>query len=148
MALKEKLLSDLKTSMKNKDKVRKDTITMIRAAILQIEKDEKKELTDDEIIEVAFKQLKQRRDALDDFKKANRDDLIEQTEEEIKVIEEYLPEQLTEDELESIITEVINDVGATSPKQMGQVMKAVMPKVSGRADGKTVSKIVTKILNN
>lgn len=147
MSLKEKLLSDLKDSMKNKEKVRKNTITMIRAAILQEEKDKKVDLDDRGIIAIASKQLKQRKDSLEDFKKAGRDDLIELTEEEIKVIEDYLPQQLSEDEVKSIVEETIKEINATSLKDMGKIMSSVMPKVAGQADGKLVNKVVREILS-
>ncbi len=146
MTLKEQLLADLKAAMKNKEKVKKDTITMIRAAILQEEKDKKITLDDDQIIVIASKQLKQRKDSLEDFKKANREDLIDQTLEEIKVIESYLPKQLDQDELTAIVQETIDELGVCSKKDMGKVMKTIMPKVAGQADGKQVNKIVQNIL--
>ncbi len=146
MALKETLLNDLKASMKAKDKIRKQTITMIRAAVLQIEKDTHEELDDEAITQVIAKQLKQRRDAMSDFEKAGRDDLIEQTNREIEVIETYLPKQLSHDEIAQIVSETIAETGAQSPKDMGKLMKVLMPKVSGRADGKQVSQIVKEQL--
>lgn len=132
--------------MKAKDKIRKDTITMIRAAVLQVEKDNHTELGDAEIVDVCAKQLKQRRDSLADFKKAGRQDLIDQTEREIEVIEDYLPRQLTRDEITAIVKETIAETGATSMKDMGPLMKALMPKMKGTADGKTVSQIVKEQL--
>lgn len=142
MALKEQLLADLKASMKAKDTVKKSTVTMIRAAILQVEKDNKVELGDAEIQEIIAKQMKQRRDALDEFKKAERDDLIAQTEAEMRVIEAYLPKQLTQEEIEAIVDETIKETGAESAKDMGKIMGALMPKVKGLADGKLVNQIV------
>lgn len=146
MALKEQLLADLKASMKAKDTVKKATVTMIRAAILQVEKDQKVELDDDGILEIIAKQMKQRRDALADFEKAGREDLIEQTKQEMQVIETYLPQQMTREEVEVIVDETIQETGASSAKEMGQVMKAVMPKLKGRADGKLVNQIVREKL--
>ena len=146
MTLKEQLLNDLKSAMKNKQKVRKDTITMIRAAILQEEKDNKTTLDDDQVIAIASKQLKQRKDSLADFIKAGRDDLIAQTEEEIEVIQSYLPQQLSQEELEQIVQETIDEINAESIKELGKVMKAVMPKVTGKADGKQVNEIVRNLL--
>ncbi len=146
MALKEQLLADLKASMKAKDTVKKSTVTMIRAAILQVEKDNKVELGDAEIQEIIAKQMKQRRDALDEFKKAERDDLIAQTEAEMRVIEAYLPKQLTQEEIEAIVDETIKETGAESAKDMGKIMGALMPKVKGLADGKLVNQIVRKKL--
>ena len=147
MALKEQLLADLKTAMKAKDKIRKSTITMIRAAILQIEKDKKVTLQDPEILDIITKQMKQRRDALAEFKKADREDLIKQTEAEMKVIEAYLPKQLTKTEVEAIVEETINETGVTSIKEMGKIMGALMPKVKRLADGKVISQIVREKLS-
>ena len=146
MALKEQLLADLKASMKAKDTVKKSTVTMIRAAILQVEKDNKVELGDAEIQEIIAKQMKQRRDALDEFKKAERDDLIAQTEAEMRVIEAYLPKQLTQEEIDAIVDETIKETGAESAKDMGKIMGALMPKVKGLADGKLVNQIVREKL--
>ena len=103
MSLKEKLQEDLKSSMKNKDTVRKSVVTLIRASIKQYEVDNRVELDDEGIIDIISKQLKQRRDALDEFAKANREDLISETEAEIKVLKEYLPQQLSEEELNEIV---------------------------------------------
>jgi hypothetical protein len=146
MSLKDRLLSELKQSMKDKDAIKKSSITMVRAAILQIEKDKKMELNNDDIIEVIAKQVKQRRDALHEFEKANRIDLIEQTKKEIDVLTKYLPQQLSENEIDQIVTDTINDIGANSMKDMGKVMSALMPKVKGKADGALVSKYVKQHL--
>ncbi len=147
MTLKEQLLADLKTAMKSKDKVAKDTVTMIRAAVLQKEKDTKTELDDSEILDIISKQYKQRKDALADFVKADREDLIETTNQEIAIIKKYLPEQLSHEEIEKIVSETIDEVGATSMKDMGKVMGKLMPKVKGVADGKTVNAIVREKLS-
>lgn len=146
MALKDQLQADLKTAMKEKDKVKKSTVTMIRAAILQVEKDQKVELEDDQILEIIAKQLKQRRDGLAEFEKAQRDDLIQQAREEIEIIEGYLPTQLTIDEIKVIVTETIQETGAVDAKDMGKIMSALMPKVKGRADGKLVNQVVRESL--
>lgn len=146
MSLKEKLLEDLKVSMKNKDLIRKNTITMIRAAIKQVEVDERAEIDDERILEIISKQLKEKKNAIEEFKRGNRQDLVEQTEEEIKILIEYLPKQLTEEEIKEIVVETLNEIGAKSIKDIGLVMKSVMPKVKGRADGSTVNKIVRQLL--
>ncbi|MBI4858268.1 MAG: GatB/YqeY domain-containing protein [Acetobacterium woodii] len=146
MVLKDQLQADLKTAMKEKDKVKKSTVTMIRAAILQVEKDQKVELGDDQILEIIAKQLKQRRDGLAEFEKAQRDDLIQQAREEIEIIESYLPTQLTVDEIKVIVTETIQETGAVDAKDMGKIMSALMPKVKGRADGKLVNQVVRESL--
>ncbi len=142
MSLKERLQEDLKSSMKNKETVKKSVITLIRASIKQFEVDNRVELDDDGIIDVISKQLKQRNDALEEFKKANRDDLVSETEAEIKVLKEYLPQQLSEEELDIIVKETISEVGATSMKDMGKIMSAIKPKTKGRADGKLINKLV------
>ncbi|NTW71863.1 MAG: GatB/YqeY domain-containing protein [Eubacteriaceae bacterium] len=147
MSLKEKLMADLKTSMKEKDTIRKSTITMVRAAILQNEKDNRVVLDDEDILGVISKQVKQRKDSFAEFEKAQREDLMEQTSKEIDILMEYLPKQLSEDELRVIVSEAINKVGATSLKDMGKIMAAVMPEVKGKADGGSINKLVKEFLN-
>ena len=146
MALKDQLQADLKTAMKDKDKVKKSTVTMIRAAILQVEKDQQVELADDQILEIIAKQLKQRRDGLAEFEKAQRDDLIQQAREEITIIEGYHPTQLTVDEIKESVAETIKETGAVDAKDMGKIMSALMPKTKGRADGKLVNQVVRESL--
>lgn len=146
MSLKERLLNDLKDAMKAKDIVRKDTIQLIRSAILQVEKDKQVVLGDDEISEILARELKNRRDALSEIEKSGRADMKEKAEREIEIILEYMPKQLSRDELEAIIKETIAETGALSLKDMGKVMKAVMPKVKGKADGNVVNEIVKSLL--
>lgn len=146
MSFKEKLMEDLKTSMKNKETIRKNTITMVRAAIKQIEVDERIELDDEKILEIISKQLKEKRNAIEDFKKGERQDLVDLTNKEIEILLEYLPKQLTEDEVKKIVLETIDKVNAKSMKDIGLVMKSIMPKVKGRTDGNTVNRIARKIL--
>ena len=134
--------------MKAKDKVRKSTITLIRAAILQEEKDKQIDnLEDSDIEAIISKQYKQRKDSLKEFEKAGRDDLIEQTKAEMAIIEDYLPKQLSQEEIGAIVEDTIQEIGAESMKDMGKVMKAIMPKVKGKADGKVVNQIVREKLN-
>ncbi|WP_427339534.1 GatB/YqeY domain-containing protein [Caloranaerobacter sp. DY30410] len=146
MSFKERLMADLKASMKNKDKVRKDVITMVRAAIKQREVDERVELSDEDIIELIAKQVKQKKDALKDFEKGGRQDLVELTQKEIDILMEYLPKQLSEDEIDEIVKAAIEEIGASTMKDMGKVMSYVMLKVKGRADGSLVNKIVRQYL--
>lgn len=146
MSLKERLLEDMKSAMKDKDTIRKNTIQSARAAILQVEKDNKVTLDDDGILDVIAKEVKRRRDVLPDYEKSGRQDLIDDLKAEIEVLLKYLPEQLTEEELEEIVRQAVKDTGATSVKDMGKIMQAVMPKVKGRADGKMVNVIVKKII--
>lgn len=145
--LKEKLLEDLKVSMRDKNVIRKNTVQMVRAAILKTEKDTGKEVDDNKIIEIIAKEQKGKKDALVDFEKAGREDLIEQTKEEMKVLEEYLPKQLTKEELVEIISEIIKEVGATSMKDMGIVMKEAKAKIGAGADGRTINEVVKEILS-
>lgn len=146
MSLKEQLFADLKAAMKEKDVVRKDTIQLIRSGILQIEKDNKVELDEEGVIEVISKQLKSRRDSLPDFEKSGREDLIEKLNREIEILLGYLPEQLSEEEIQKIVEEAIAATGAASIKEMGKVMGMVTPKVKGRADMKIVGGLVKKML--
>ncbi len=148
MTLKEKLTEDLKSAMKNKDTVRKNTVQLIRSGVLQIEKDKKVTLDDEGVLDVIAKQLKQRRDSLPDYEKSGREDLIAQLKQEMDILMEYLPEQLSEEELAKIVTEAIEAVGATSMRDMGKVMAFVKPKVKGRADPKAISKIANNALNS
>lgn len=147
MSLKERLADDLKAAMKDKDVIRKNAVQMVRAGILQIEKDKKITLDDEGVLEVIAKQLKQRRDSLPDYEKSGREDLIAGLKAEMDVLMEYLPAQLSREELEKIVSEAIEKTGASSMKDMGKVMAAVMPATKGRADGKEINEIVKAILN-
>lgn len=144
--LKEKLLEDLKISMKEKNVNRKNAVQMVRTAILQIEKDKGIEVSDEQIIDIIAKEVKKRKDSLADYEKANRQDLIDQINEEISVLEEYLPKQLTDEELEEEIKRIIQEVGATTIKDMGKVMKEAKTSIGAKADGKRINEAVRKIL--
>ena len=145
--LKEKLLEDLKNSMKEKNTVRKNVIQMVRAAILQVEKDKQIELNDEQIIDIIAKESKKRKDALGDYEKSGREDLINEIKEEIQILAEYLPKQLSIEEVENIVKEVIAEQGATSIKDMGKVMKAAKEKIGAASDGKTINEVVKKLLS-
>ena len=147
MSLKETLLQDLKAAMKDKDTIRKNTIQLVRAGVLQIEKDNHVELDDDGGLDVIAKELKKRRDSLPEFEKSGRTDLIDNLNKEIEVLLGYLPEQLTEDEIQKIVEETIAETGASTMKDMGKVMGAVSSKVKGRADNRVVSGYVKKLLS-
>lgn len=144
--MKEELLKALKEAMKEKDELKKDTITMLRAAILQVEKDDKKVLTQSEMEAIVAKQIKSRKESLDDYKKANRDDIVSKIEKEIEILTEYLPEQLTLDEIKKLVSEAIEKTGAASPRDMGKVMQEIRPEIAGKADGKVVSDMVKQML--
>ena len=146
MSLKEQLFADLKTAMKEKDTLKKDTVQLIRSGILQYEKDNKVELDDEGVMDIISKQLKSRRDSLPDFIKSGREDLIEKLNKEIEILLGYLPEQLSEDEIQKIVEEAIAATGAASVKEMGKVMGIVNPKLKGRAEMKVVGALVKKLL--
>jgi uncharacterized protein YqeY len=147
MSLKDKLMEEFKSSMRSKDTIRKNTVTMVRAAIKQREVDERIELGDEEVLEIISKQLKEKKMAIEEFRKGNRQDLVDLTEAEMSILLEYLPKQLSEEEVEQIVRETIDEIGATSLKEIGIIMKTVMPKVKGRADGNMINQAVRKILN-
>ncbi len=147
MSLKEKIQQDWKDAMKSRDKFRSNTLSMAKAAILQVEKTDNRVLDDDEVIGILSKEVKSRRDALVDFEKGNRQDLVEEAKSEIEILLEYLPKQLTEDEIAEIVRQIICETGASSAKDMGKVMTVAMAKLKGRADGKLVSSIVKQNLN-
>jgi hypothetical protein len=144
--LKEKLLEDLKSAMKEKNVNKKNAVQMVRTAILQIEKDTGTEVDDNKIIEIIAKEAKKRKDSLADFERAQREDLIQQINEEIAVLEAYLPKQLSDEELEEKIKAIIAQVGASSIKDMGKVMKEAKVQIGATADGKRINECVKKIL--
>ena len=120
MSLKEQLLQDMKEAMKEKDTIRKNTVQLVRSGILQIEKDKQIELDDEGILDVIAKELKKRRDSIPDFEKSGRTDLLEGLNKEIEVLLGYLPKQLTEDEIKSIVEEAVAESGASTMKDMGK----------------------------
>lgn len=144
--LKEKLLQDLKEAMKNKDVNKKNAVQMVRTAILQVEKDKGIEVTDEQILNIVAKEVKTRKDSLAEYEQANRQDLIEKINEEIKALEEYLPKQLTDEELMEEVKKVITAVGATSMKDMGTVMKEAKNVIGAKADGKRINEMVKNLL--
>jgi len=146
MPLQEKLMVDLKASMKSKEKVRKNVVILVKAAIKQREVDERIELDDTDIIDIIAKQIKQKKDSIKDFEKGNRQDLVDLTNEEIKILLDYLPPQLSDEELDSIVKDAIEQTGAQTKKDLGKLMALIMPKVKGKADGTQVNQIVAKYL--
>ncbi|WP_174613850.1 GatB/YqeY domain-containing protein [Virgibacillus ihumii] len=148
MTLLEQLNQDMKQAMKNKDKEKLTVIRMVKAS-LQNEsiKLGNKDLSEDEELTVLSRELKQRKDSLQEFKSAGRDDLVKKLEIEINILQEYMPQQLSESELEAVVQTTIQEVNATSKKDMGKVMSAIMPKVKGKADGSQINKLVQKHLN-
>lgn len=149
MTLKEKLFNDLKQAMKDKDSIKKDVVQIVRAGVLQLEKDNKIEnLDDDGVLTVISKEIKKLNDVLPDFEKGGRQDLIDEANQKINILKAYLPEQLSEDEIKNIIKTVVSETGACSMKDMGKVMGAVSAKTKGRADNKTVSELVKATLQS
>ncbi|TDF96738.1 GatB/YqeY domain-containing protein [Paenibacillus piri] len=146
MSLSERLNEDMKLAMKSQAKFKLSVIRMVRAAIKNIEIDQRKTLDDQEVLDVLSREIKQRKDSLQEFEKAGRDDLAETVKAEIDILMEYLPQQLTEEEVKAIVQQTIQEVGASSKADMGKVMSALMPKVKGRADGKLVNQAVQQYL--
>lgn len=144
--LKEKLMEDLKESMKTKDTVRKNAVQMVKASILQIEKDKGIEVEDEKIIDIIAKEVKTKKDALKDFEKAERQDLIDLTNREIEILQEYLPKQLSRDEVKAEVQKIISEIGATSMKDMGAIMKEAKAKMGASAEGKTINEVAKEIL--
>ena len=146
MLLMEKLTADMKEAMKQGEKERLSVIRLVRGAVRQAEIDGKKILSDDEVIGVIAKEVKMRRDSIEEFERGKRADLVKKAAEEISLLMPYLPSQLSIDEVKKIVEEAVAEVGATTAKDMGKVMGALMPRVKGRADGKLVNEIVRSIL--
>ena len=147
MSLKERLKADMKEAMKAKDKVKLSTIRMINSLIKNAEIEKRGELTDEEIIQLLMKYAKQRKESIEMYEKGGRQDLVEKEKAELAVVESYLPKQMSEEEIRELVKQIIEEVEASSIKDMGKVMKAVMPKVKGRADGSVVNRIVKELLS-
>ncbi|MCO5385686.1 GatB/YqeY domain-containing protein [Desulfosporosinus sp.] len=148
MTLKDRLVEDMKAAMKAKEegKVRLSVIRMARAAIKNAEIDKRIEFNDEQVIEVLAREMKLRRDALEVFGQADRPDKVKALEEEIVVLMDYLPQQLSEGDIRKLVQETVTTLGAQSIKDLGKVMGALSPKTKGRADGKIVNQIVREVL--
>ena len=147
MSLEERIETEFKAALKAQEKIKLSTIRMLKAEINNFKLDRnKKTLKDDEIVKIIQHQVKQHKDSIEQFKKGNRQDLVEKETKELDILLGYMPEQMSEEELKKIITETIKELEATSKKDMGKVIKAVMEKVKGKAEGKAVSQIVSGIL--
>ena len=147
--LKARLDADMKTAMKDREagKLRLSVIRMVKSAMKYVEIDQKRELNDEEVLGILVKEVKQRRDSIEEFRKGNRMDLVEASEAEIQILQDYLPEPLTESELEEIVQAVIQETGAQSKKDMGKVMGLLTARTKGRADGKLLNQVVQKFLS-
>ena len=148
MSLQNRLQDDLKKAMIERDKVRKNVIRFVRSVIHDREIERKQTLDDESVIDVLGKQAQQRRDSIEAFEQGNRPELVAKEKAELDVILEYLPKQLTEDEVRKIVLKAIEGFELTGTKDMGKVMSTVMPELKGRAEGKTVSSIVMQLLNS
>lgn len=146
MPIMERLTQDMKTAMKNKDKTRLSVIRMVRSSMKNEEIKLQRNLTEEDALGILSRELKQQKDSLQEFEQAGRDDLAAKAKAEIAILEDYLPEPLTEEEIQSIVREAIQKSGASFKADMGKVMKLVMPQVKGRADGKVVNRTVLEML--
>ena len=142
MSLKDKIQSEMVAAAKAKDSLKLGAIRMIKTALHNKEIDAKRELNDSEILQVLSSIVKQRKDSIEQFKTGNRQDLVEKEEYELKVVQAFMPQQMSAEEVEAEVVKAIAEVGAKTPADMGKVMKALMPEVQGRADGKAVSDMV------
>lgn len=149
MSLKERLAEDMKGAMKAREagKLRLSVLRMVKAAVKNAEIEKGKELTEDEILQVIAREVKIRNDSIPDYEKAGRAESVNYLQQEIAVLMEYLPQQMTESEIIELVKKAISETGAQGPKDMGKVMGKVLPLTRGRADGKAVNEIVKKALN-
>ncbi|MGG1516751.1 GatB/YqeY domain-containing protein [Paenibacillus oryzisoli] len=146
MSLADRLNEDMKQAMKSQDKFKLSVIRMVRSTIKNSEIDLKRSLDDNEVLEVLTREIKQRKDSLQEFTKAGRDDLADNLKTELAILAEYMPQQLSEEEVKAIVQQTIQQIGASSKADMGKVMTALMPQVKGRADGKVVNQLVQQLL--
>jgi uncharacterized protein YqeY len=146
MSLKEQIKNDIKDAMRAKETAKRDTLRNLQAAIKQIEVDERRELDDTDVEAILMKYAKQREDAKAQFADAGRDDLVAKEEAELAIVKSYLPEPLSNEELEDLLTKIIRETGAESMKDMGRVMGAAKSAVGSRADGGRINQIVKKLL--
>ncbi|MFJ7847342.1 GatB/YqeY domain-containing protein [Peribacillus sp. NPDC097224] len=147
MSLLERLNNDMKQAMKNKEKDKLSVIRMLKASLQNEALKQRQDLTDDEELTVLSRELKQRKDSLQEFENAGRSDLVDKVRTELGYVEAYMPEQLSEEEISEIVKSTIEEVKATSKADMGRVMGALMPKVKGKADGSLVNKLVQQHLS-
>jgi len=146
MSLKDKLAADLKQAIRQGDQQRKSTLRMVMAAIQNAEIEKRRELDEGDLLAIIAKEAKQRRESIAEFESAGRQDLVDQEKGELEILLSYLPRQLSRDEIEGEARRVIEEVGATSPAQMGEVMRRLMPMMKGKADGKLVNQVVRELL--
>jgi len=148
MDLQERLMADMKQAMRDKDVLRRDVIRMVRAAIKNAQIEKQAPLDDQEVIAVLTKEVKKRRESIEMFAKGGRDDLVAQEEAEIGVLDDYMPEMMSEQEIEAVASTIIAEMGASGPAQFGPVMGKTMAKLRGQADGKLVNQVVKRLLGS
>ena len=148
MSLKDTFMEEMKAAMKEKDELKKNVVTMVRSAIKQYEVDNRVELDDEGVLEIIAKEVKKRRDAVPEYEKSGRTELLENLNKEIAYLAKYLPEQLSVEAVREIVANTIQEIGAAGMKDMGKVMSAVIAKTKGRADGKVINGIVKELLNS
>ena len=148
MTMKSKLADDMKQAMRDKDTLRRDVIRYLRSEVRNQEIKDQKELDDAGVIQVLSRQAQQRRDSIEIYRDAERHDLVDKEESELSVIAAYLPQQLTSAEIADLVRQVVAEVGATGPDDMGKVMGAIMPRVRGKAEGREVNSVVRQTLGN
>lgn len=146
MTLQDKIMNDMKEALRSGDELRKSTLRMLRSAIGYKEVEVQHPLSDDEVLDVIARQVKQRQDSIAEYAKGGRQDLVDRERAEMEILMAYLPRQLTRDEIESLARQAIQKLGITDIKQQGLVMKELMPQVKGRADGKLVNEVVRQLL--
>ena len=148
MSLFNQINEDIKISMKNKDAFKLSVIRMVKGAMQLEVINKKRDLNDEEVIAIIAKQIKMRKDSIEEFKKASRDDLVEKTQKEVDILVTYMPEQLSEEEINKVIDEVFEIVKPTSMKDLGMIMKEISPRVKGKADMGLVNRLIKEKLNN
>jgi uncharacterized protein YqeY len=148
VSLKEKLTEDMKTAMKVRDRERLSVVQLVRAAILQVEKDKQIEVDDQGILEVIAREVRQRNEAIEEYRKFDAQPAIDKLNREIAVLREYLPPELSVEEIRQMVADAVEQTKASGPRDMGKVMGVLMPKVRGRADGKTVNQLVKEALSH
>ncbi len=148
MALLDQIHTDLKEAMKSRDSLKLGALRMILTAVKNKEKEVRRELEEREVLQIISNQIKQRKDSIEQYRKGGREDLAQKEEQELKLLQEYMPQQLSREELEEMVKQTIDEVGASTVKDLGKVMKAIMPRVAGRADGKVVNQMVRTYLTS
>ena len=146
MTLRSRLEEDLKAAMRAREAVRRDTIRYLRSEVQKAEKAEQRDFDDDDVLRVLGRQAAQRRESIEAFVKGGRQDLVDKEEAELEIILEYMPEQMSEEQIAELVQAAIEEAGASGPQDMGKLMGRLMPQTHGKADGRTVNEIVRKLL--